>query len=139
MKTENYLWIKNISDWIIDRFNYVNPEIANFIGCQCALESAFGKSTIAIENHNILGMKLPKVRLSTAIGENRGHAVYPSIYSCLCDFFYWLQWNRFTKSDLSKDLISYLRKFRRCGYCPSSEYINKINLIYQQFKSYKDE
>lgn len=139
MKEVNYLFIKEIQSFIIERFIFVNPDIALFIACQSALESSYCRSTIAIENHNIMGMKKPSIRLSTCIGVNRGHAVFPNKHSCVCDFFYWLQYHGFTQKHLSGDLEQYVRKFRPLGYCPSSDYVNKIYSIYQSFKNYQNE
>lgn len=139
MKTVNYLWIKSISDWIVERFTYVNPDIALFIACQCAMESSYGKSVVALENYNIIGMKLPKNRLTCAIGEKHGHACYSNVYCSVMDFFYWLQWHGFNQRDLKKSLETYLKRFSVLGYCPSDNYINSIQSIYQSFKSYKDE
>jgi hypothetical protein len=47
-------------------------------------ESAHFKSKICLENHNLLGIKYIKQKES--IGENRGHAVFPTYKSCLRDY-----------------------------------------------------
>ena len=58
------------------------------IFAQAAHETGNFTSDIFKENNNLFGMKLARVRKTTAIGENRGHAVYASIEDCIKD--YWL-------------------------------------------------
>ena len=64
------------------------PEMAKMITAQAGFETGNFTSAIFRENNNLFGMKLPKVRKTTAIGENRGHAVYKSLDDCIKD--YWL-------------------------------------------------
>lgn len=52
---------------------------------QAIMESGL-VSDIAIHNNNILGLRKPVVRLSTAIGERYGYAVYSSWESCVDDY-----------------------------------------------------
>lgn len=47
-------------------------------------ESGHFKSKICRENHNLLGIKY--IKQKEAIGENRGHAMYPSFKACLRDY-----------------------------------------------------
>ncbi len=56
---------------------------------QIMLESNRLKSKIAVENSNIIGMKLAKTRPTTAIGEQYGHAYYKDWKSSLQDFAIW--------------------------------------------------
>lgn len=67
--------------------NYMNeikilfPEI---VLRQIHLESGHFKSSICKENKNLLGIKY--IKQKEAIGENRGHAVYPDYKACLRDY-----------------------------------------------------
>lgn len=124
---------------ILDRFSYVNPEIATFIACLSALETSYGLSRVFEENHNLFGMKFPKVRLTSAIGESRGHAKYSSQVSSICDFFYWLQFNGFRQKNLKGKLESFIIEFRKSPYNPSYSYVDTIIKIMSNFNSYKDE
>jgi len=49
-------------------------EMSKLITAQAGFETGNFTSVIFKENNNLFGMKLPKVRKTTAIGENRGHA-----------------------------------------------------------------
>jgi uncharacterized FlgJ-related protein len=64
------------------------PEMSRMIFAQAAHETGNFTSDIFKENNNLFGMKLARVRKTTAIGENRGHAVYKSVEDCIAD--YWL-------------------------------------------------
>jgi hypothetical protein len=63
-------------------------EMAKLIVAQAGFETGNFTSVIFKENNNLFGMKLPRIRKTTAIGENRGHAVYKSWEDCIKD--YWL-------------------------------------------------
>lgn len=62
--------------------------MSKLITAQAGFETGNFTSVIFKENNNLFGMKLPKVRKTTAIGENRGHAVYRTIEDSVKD--YWL-------------------------------------------------
>ena len=55
---------------------------------QAKMECGF-TSNIFRENHNLFGMQLPKRRQTTAIGENRGCAVYENWKMCVIDYIFW--------------------------------------------------
>lgn len=115
-------------------------EVCDFIGCQFAFESDFGRSNLAVTNENYCGMRNPLVRISTAMhaGDGVYHwAQYHDLYSCVIDYLLCLQYHKpiSTNYDTIPHLSSFLSKF----YCPDKNYIDKINLIYQSFKSYKNE
>lgn len=60
--------------------------MARFITAQAAHETANFTSAIFRENNNLFGMRLPAIRLTTAIGENRGHAVFKNYEDSIKDF-----------------------------------------------------
>lgn len=68
--------------------NGFTHNMARMIFAQAAHETGNFTSDIFKENNNLFGMKLARVRKTTAIGENRGHAVYKSIEDSIAD--YWL-------------------------------------------------
>lgn len=109
-----------------------SPEVALFIASQFALESNFGRSVIAKENCNICGMKFPKLRVTTALWENRGHAVYHTTYFCVVDYFLWLSRFDFTQRDLI-DLERFKSRLEKSNYCPSILYIESIESIYDTY------
>jgi hypothetical protein len=114
---------ENVLFWL-KYFEVEEPEI---VLCQVKLESNNYQSPIFIANNNCLGMKLPKQRSTTAIGEDRGHAVYSSWISCLEDYATWQK----TYYDGKMDYYQFLIK---SGYAQDSSYTNKIKSIYKKLK-----
>lgn len=109
-----------------------NENVAFFIACQFALESAFGTSSLAEEAHNISGMKMPSVRHSLACGQYGLFASYPSWRFCVDDFFLRNAYFRFT--DVSYSSIGlYTRELARSKYCPEPDYVDKIMSIFEQY------
>lgn len=138
MKEKNVKFIDSIVEMIVNRFIYVNLEIAQFIACQSALETAYGQSRIYFENHNLFGMRVPKVRLSNCVGEKYGHAVYSDYLCSLYDFFYWLQFNGFSQKDLFGKYEAYVKKFRSSPFNPSPHYVDLIISILTNYKIQKN-
>lgn len=60
-------------------------DMSRFLTAQAAHETANFTSSIFKENNNLFGMKRPVIRQTTAIGENKGHAVYSSIEDSIKD------------------------------------------------------
>lgn len=139
MKERNYLFIQGISKDIQYLFPFVHPDIADFIACQCACETAYGRSTIFLENKNCFGMKIAKQRLQSCLGVNREHALYQDTMQSILDYFLWLSYNAFVQSDLRYDLDSFIRNFPWSKYCPTFGYLDSIKSIYKSFKSYTNE
>jgi len=72
--------------------NYVKSlhfEHEDIILSQIWLESNHLKSTIAINNNNLVGMKLPSSRPSFAIGEELGHAKFSHWTKSIDDLLIW--------------------------------------------------
>lgn len=135
MSPSNYSYVFQVKRMVLERYEYVNPEIAAFIACLSALETSYGLSLVYKENHNLFGMKFPKVRLTCAIGENRGHSKYSSDMASICDFFYWLQFNGFNQNHLKGKFDSFVKKFRSTSYNPSYSYTDTILKIMSNFNS----
>ena len=78
-------------------FNYVYEELEKLgcefpleTTCQIILESGWNfDSNIAKNQFNIIGMRLPNNRKTTASGENGGYAIYNSYINCLKDMVLW--------------------------------------------------
>lgn len=139
MTSLDYNFIKWVSSILLDISNFP-IEVCDFIGCQFALESNYGKSDLAKSNHNLCGMRNPIVRISTAIhaGDGQFHwAQYTDAIHCIYDYLLCLQYHRplSTQYDNIKHYSEFIRKF----YCPEMDYIERINKIYHQFKSFKNE
>ena len=96
------------------------PEI---VFAQSILESARYTSNICIENSNLFGMKLPTQRPTTAIGENRGHAVYHNWIDSVIDLALWQEY--YLSHGYSIDNYEvFLRKFNQ-----NENYINTLNQL----------
>lgn len=116
------------------------PEVCDWIGCQFALESSFGESSLAHAKKNYCGMKNPMVRISSAIhaGDCYYHwAQYVSLDFCVIDYLLCIQFH--CPITTNYDSITHYSKFISKFYCLENDYIDKINLIYQQFKLLKNE
>lgn len=66
------------------------PNLEKFIIAQSKFETGNFSSPIFKENNNLFGMKLPKSRSTTAIGENRGHAKFSNTRDSVIDLTMWL-------------------------------------------------
>lgn len=120
------------------RYNSLSSDVRLFIACQFALESDYGRSRIAARNTNYCGMKVPALRLSTAI--NKGvvdsvgdFAKYNSFADCVLDYVLWLQYNKIPSS-AQTDLEAFERFLHDSKYCPALDYLSRIEAIYKQFK-----
>lgn len=65
--------------------NRIGLQFPSIVFKQAVMESGL-VSDIAINNNNILGLRKPVVRMSTATGERCGYAVYSSWESCVDDY-----------------------------------------------------
>lgn len=112
----------------------ISLSVKRYIACQFALESGFGKSASACRNNNFCGMKVPSTRITLALNfdEKGKFAVFGGIYSCLCDYLLWLQYNRFTRKELS-DVQLFEHHLDIAGYCPDLGYFDKIKTLYSQY------
>lgn len=109
-------------------------DVANFIAAQSCLETNFGCSEICIDNLNFFGMKMPKFRLTTAFGENRGHAAYRNLHDSFADYLLWCQYYGFSQRHM-RNLDAFIAKLRKSPYCPKEDYVDSIIKV---FKIYKD-
>lgn len=116
------------------QYYHFSEEVANFVGCQFALESNFGLSNLAIDNKNYCGMRNPLVRISVAVhaGDPNYHwASYDSLISCVLDFVLCLQYHKPLSIDYS--ILNNYKFFIKSWYCPEKDYLKKVEAIYNQF------
>lgn len=130
-------YVNEISAQIRYFFKCVPFVVCDFIACQSALETDFGSSKICKENCNLFGMKNPVLRLTTSIGENRGHALYTSRFESIADYFLWLQWSKFNQSVL-RDLDRFKVQLSRSSFNPNPDYVDSVNNVYQSFLNYEN-
>lgn len=138
MKKDQLDFIEKVSS-ILRSVYHVHDEVADFIGCQFALESSFGRSSLAVNHHNYCGMKCPLVRVSVANNYQNPvdkWADYSSLEQCICDYMFCLAYRR--PLSLSFETINHFIYFIKGWYCPEKSYTDKINSLYVQLKSYKN-
>ncbi len=107
--------------------NVPNREI---IVAQAMLETGLFMSSIFYENNNLFGMKLPKVRETTAIGENRGHAVYSDWVNSVDDYILWYKY-----VTRNKVYIDYLQFLSDIGYAEDPEYLIKLLILKNSYNT----
>lgn len=139
MLKSQYDWIKYVAVPMIKYFGVpVSDDVACYIGCQFALESAYGTSISAQDFNNITGMSVPRIRLSTAYNIDRAYAGYDCIKDCVLDYILWLCYNCI-KPYMLMDLGAFQKFLQVHRYNPNVKYIDKINDIYKSFKNYSHE
>lgn len=117
------------TDWFPVDFS---ADVKLWIACQSALETGYGKSAIYLENNNLFGMKMPKLRPTYAVSINRGHACYKHHMDSLLDYLALLFFNRITKKDYAS-IENFERFITKIGYCPSVTYTKTINKILHNY------
>lgn len=116
------------------RYSSLSSNVRLYIGCQFALESDYGRSRIACRNLNYCGMKVPLMRISTAVNKGCNESVgdfakFNSIADCILDYILLLQYNKITLQ-AQRDLKEFRDFLIRIKYCPEPTYIERINSIY---------
>lgn len=82
--------------WFLKTFHYKQYSqisLAVFFS-QMRIETSNFTSDLYRNNLNLFGMRLPKKRATTAIGERAKHAVFSSYISAVDDYFLWLKYNK---------------------------------------------
>lgn len=92
---------------------------ARYITAQAAHETGNFESAIFKENNNLFGMKLPAIRKTFAVGENKGHAVYKSISDCIKDFQIYYNTLKYLSS--YSELKNYVHALKRNRYFEANE------------------
>jgi len=75
-----------LSDEILSYILDLRIENSYIVYAQARLESGNFTSDIFMENNNLFGMKMAERRPTTAIGVNRGHAVYKNWRESVLDY-----------------------------------------------------
>lgn len=113
----------------LKEMNVKFPEVAL---AQMKLESANGTSKMFRENNNLFGMKLPKVRPTTALGEKNNHSYYSHWRQSVIDYAMWQSFVMDPENIASEeDWVEYLDKI----YSEDGSYGRKIMNIRSSIKS----
>ena len=139
-ESQRYDYVKDVCIDIEDLFPTLPADVIAFIACQFALESNYGTSSLAKIQRNHCGMRNPMVRPSTSLVRGDGtqqFAAYRSRLDCIIDYFLCITFQKpFAKVIENLDMYkTFIGKF----YCPEKGYIDRINKIYQQFKTQRNE
>ncbi len=78
---------------------------------QAVAKHETGNFTSAIfnENRNLFGMKLPKIRQTKAIGENRGHAKFSDLSDSAKDQLLYLNYVGYKQVDSPEALVTWMQ------------------------------
>ena len=108
-------------------------EMAKLITAQAGFETGNFTSVIFKENNNLFGMKLPRVRKTTAIGENRGHAVYKNLEDSIKD--YWLYSKALGYLASYSSIVNWVRALVQKKYFEAKpeDYQKGVEFYYQKY------
>jgi len=109
---------ENIDYWM-EEFGVQHKEV---VMQQVYLETGNLQSDICTNNNNLFGMKLPRVRKTTAVGSSRGHAQYDDFVLSILDYALWQQ-------NMYKGQEDYYKFLRSVGYAECETYIQKLKYI----------
>jgi uncharacterized FlgJ-related protein len=106
---------KQISEMILSTLlqNGYDSLFATFVVAQAMHETGLFNSPIFYENMNLFGMKMPRKRVTYAVGVNRGHAVYNSYEECIHDYIIYLQT---VCIENANDPVEFVRKLHKKKY-----------------------
>ena len=107
---------------LVELLSLYNVPYKRYIIKQAILETGNFTSVIFMESHNLLGMKHPRVRPTTSIGTNRGHASYLHWTDSVIDYLLWLEYFK----NRGWDTDDYFQFLRDVGYAEDPYYIYKL-------------
>lgn len=112
-----------VSDQIVlDFMQQVGMEHPHIVLAQMKLESGNYTSKLALENNNYFGMKQPRRRLTTSLGEKNGYASYQSWVHSVLDYALWQR--EYAKQLTENQYLDSLNK-----YAEDKKYILKIKKL----------
>jgi len=94
--------------------NGIPFRFAQIITAQAAHETYNFSSRIFIENHNLFGMKLAKIRKTLAISERYGHATFRTLEDSVKDLILYFEAQRIDKNFIDSD--TYVETLKNKGY-----------------------
>lgn len=108
-------------------------ETAKYAVAVSAFETGNWTSKIFHKNHNLFGMKLPKKRNTTAIGEDYGHAKYRNNEQSIIDFVQYLDQLYYPK--YFNDLFHFVSTMKQKGYFQASlsDYYTGVQTRYRKY------
>lgn len=134
MDQEKFDFINRVRHHWLLRNVVFSSDVLNFIAAQFALESNYGTSSLACTRNNYCGMKIPHRRVSYRImyiDSSDAFASYSTFDNCVLDYVSWLFYQR-PSQNVFQDVSAFKIFLRNSGYCPERDYIQRIELIYNQ-------
>jgi hypothetical protein len=117
-------------DNVLAFMGYVGIEHPHIVLAQMKLESGNYTSKLALENNNYFGMKQPRKRATTSIGEKNGFASYKNWACSVLDY---ALWQRTYASNLSeKEYLDTL-----ATYAEDKKYITKVKKLAKNLENRK--
>ncbi|MEJ7695059.1 glucosaminidase domain-containing protein [Daejeonella sp.] len=99
------------------------PEVAL---SQARLETGNFTSDIFKENHNLFGMKMAELRPTSAVGVNRGHALYTNWRESVIDYALFQSFTISRLKNITKDAYrEHIQKY----YSETSDYLVRIDRV----------
>lgn len=115
----------NIQDSVMNHLFQIRVAHPYIVHAQAILESGNFTSKLFKENHNHFGMKLAKVRPTTAIGVRNGYALYKSWQDCNIDYALWQA--SYARNLSEEDYYILLQR----NYAEDSSYATKLKQIFK--------
>ena len=114
----------------------LDVKFPDIVLAQTILESGNYSSKVAKQNNNLFGMRMPKVRETTAIGQRYGYARYYNWKDSVKDYKLWQEALLKKYPNMTRGQYkSYINRI----YSTGKNYISKINLIIQKNKNKYEE
>ena len=126
LKEQNAFSKTKLKEYIIQ----LNIKFPHIVLAQSELESQHYTSPIFKENHNLYGMKQARIRPTTNLGTNRGHAIYNNWRESVVDYaMYSATYLNDIKTE--EQYYQYLQSY----YAEDPNYVPKLRLIVKQNQS----
>ena len=106
---------------VLATMNEIGILYPDIVMAQAKIETGHFTSKVFKENNNLFGMRLPRQRSTTAIGEQYKHAQYTSWRQSVIDYKIW-QDRVLTKVKSRKAYLKYLSKY----YATDKQYVTLI-------------
>jgi flagellum-specific peptidoglycan hydrolase FlgJ len=114
----------------------LDVKFPDIVLAQTILESGNFSSKVAKQNNNLFGMRMPKVRQTTAVGQRYGYARYYNWKDSVKDYKLWQEALLKRYPNMTRGQYkSYIDRI----YSTGKNYISKINLIIQKNKNKYEE
>ena len=114
----------------------LDVKFPDIVLAQTILESGNFSSKVAKQNNNLFGMRMPKIRETTAIGQRYGYARYYNWKESVKDYKLWQEALLKKYPNMTRGQYkSYINRV----YSTGKNYISKINLIIQKNKNKYEE